>query len=344
MFEIHSFKAAAAHLAPVYLDPVASAEKAVFAIAEAARNGAALVAFAEAFLPGFPVWAAIHAPIRSHELFARYVAASVYADGPEITAIRQAAARHDILVSIGFSERNPDSIASLWNSNLLIDRTGQVLNHHRKLVPTFFEKLVWDSGDGAGLIVSETSCGRIGALICGENTNPLSRFSLIAQGEQVHISSYPPIWPTRPPQDARNYDNRAANHIRAAGHCFEAKCFGIIVASPFDRHATEIVAQDDAELTALLDGCSRAPSFFVDPTGQLIGGTTEEEGLIYADIDLASSIEPKRFHDVAAGYNRFDIFDLGVRRNRDLPVRFAGLASPEQESIDEDDDACAATV
>lgn len=344
MFGTHSFTAAAAHLAPVYLDPAASTEKAVSAIAEAARNGASLVAFAEAFLPGFPVWAAIHAPIRSHAFFERHVAASVYADGPEITAIRQAAAQHDIIVSIGFSERNPASIGSLWNSNLLIDRTGQVLNHHRKLVPTFFEKLIWDPGDGAGLLVSETSCGRIGALICGENTNPLSRYSLIAQGEQVHISSYPPIWPTRPPQDALNYDNRAANHIRAAGHCFEAKCFGIVVATPFDRHATETVSGNDAELAALLDGCSRAPSFFVDPTGQRIGGTTEDEGLIYADIDLARCIEPKRFHDVAAGYNRFDIFELGVRRNRDLPVRFSGLAPPEHESLNEDDDARAASV
>ncbi|MCJ7874015.1 carbon-nitrogen hydrolase family protein [Phaeobacter sp. J2-8] len=328
MFDTHSFRAAAAHIAPVYLDPVASAEKAVSAIAEAARNGASIVVFAEAFLPGFPVWAAIHAPIRSHDLFAQYAAASVFADGPEIEMIRQAAARHDIMVSIGLSERNPASVGSLWNSNLLIDETGRVVNHHRKLVPTFYEKLVWDPGDGAGLNVSASRCGRVGALICGENTNPLSRYSLIAQGEQVHISTYPPIWPTRPPEDSGNYDNRAANHIRAAGHCFEAKCFGIVVASPFDKTATEVVAGKDPALIPLLDECSRAPSFFVDPTGQLIGESTVDEGIIYADIDLARCLEPKRFHDLAAGYNRFDIFDLAVTRKRGVPIRFTDQPQP----------------
>ncbi|MEO3414552.1 carbon-nitrogen hydrolase family protein [Roseovarius sp. CAU 1744] len=328
MFETHQFKAAAAHVAPVYLDPVASAEKAVSVIGEAAQNGAAIVAFAEAFLPGFPIWAALHAPIRSHDHFASYVAASVYVDGPEVTMIRQAAARHGIIVSLGLSERNPASIGSLWNSNLLIDETGQIACHHRKLVPTFFEKLVWDPGDGAGLKVTETGCGRVGTLICGENTNPLSRYSLIAQGEQVHISTYPPIWPTRPPEDTANYNNRAANHIRAAGHCFEAKCFGIVVASPFDTRATELAAGDDAALIGLIDNCNRAPSFFVDPTGQLIGETTLDEGLIYADINLADCVEPKRFHDLAAGYNRFDIFEVGIARKRATPVRFSDAPDP----------------
>lgn len=333
MFPTHQFTVAAAHVAPVYLDPVASAEKAVSVIAEAARAGASLVAFAEAFLPGFPVWAAVHTPIRSHAHFARYVAASIYADGPEIAMIRQAAAQNNIMVSIGFSERNPASISSMWNANLLIDETGKVLNHHRKLVPTFYEKLVWDPGDGAGLTVSPTGCGRVGALICGENTNPLSRYSLITQGEQVHVSTYPPIWPTRPPEETGNYDNRSANLIRAAGHCFEAKCFGIIVASPFDRRATELVADGDADLVALLDACSRAPSFFVDPTGQRIGDTTEDEGIIYAEFDLSRCIEPKRFHDVAAGYNRFDIFSVDVQRKRGVPAHFTDSPTdPETET------------
>lgn len=323
MFHDHGFKAAAAHVASVYLDPLASAEKAVAVIGEAARNGAGLVAFSEAFLAGFPVWAAVHSPITTRHFFDRYVAASVYADGPEIAMVRKAAARHGVLVSIGVSERNPASVGSIWNANLLIDETGKVVNHHRKLVPTFYEKLVWDPGDGAGLHVAETGCGRVGALICGENTNPLSRYGLIAQGEQVHISTYPPVWPTRPPAEAGNYDNRAANHIRAAGHCFEAKCFGVVVAAPFDTRATEIVAGEDPELSRLLDACPRASSFFVDPTGRQIGDEVVDEGIGYAQIDLAQCLEPKRFHDVAAGYNRFDIYDLRVRRRREAPVRFS---------------------
>jgi aliphatic nitrilase len=329
MFKTHKFRAAVAHIAPVYFDPMASAHKAVETIAQAAENGAKLIAFSEAYLPGFPVWAAIHSPVKSHEYFKQYVEASVFADGPEIDIIRKAAARHGIIVSMGISERNQNSVGGLWNSNLLIGEDGRVLNHHRKLVPTFYEKLTWDQGDGAGLQVSDTSQGRIGNLICGENTNPLSRYSLMAQAEQVHISSYPPIWPTRPPSDVGNFDNKAANLIRTAGHSFEAKCFGIVAAGCFDARATEVSAGGDPKLMQMLDACPRAPSFFVDPTGTQIGDILTEEGIGYAEIDLEKCIEPKRFHDVAAGYNRFDIYDLQVNRRRAVPVTFTNDVTPD---------------
>ncbi|CDZ30990.1 Hypothetical protein, partial CDS, partial [Neorhizobium galegae bv. officinalis] len=155
-----SFKAAAAHTASVYLDPLASANKACSVIAEASRNGASLVVFSESFLPGFPIWAALYPPIQSHEHFRRFLNASVYVDGPEIERVRKAATDYGVFVSIGFSERNPASVGGLWNSNILISDAGQILIHHRKLVATFFEKLVWDPGDGAGLVVANTRIGR----------------------------------------------------------------------------------------------------------------------------------------------------------------------------------------
>ncbi|SIS75594.1 aliphatic nitrilase [Roseivivax lentus] len=334
MFATHSFRAAVAHAAPVYLDPAATSRKACALIAEAARNSARLIAFPESFLPGFPVWAALFRPIETHDLFARFAAASVRANGPEIAAIRQAARAHGILVSLGFSEANPASIGGLWNSNLLIDETGAVLVHHRKLVATFFEKLVWAPGDGAGLRVAETSVGRVGALICGENTNPLARFALMAQAEQVHISSYPPVWPTRPPEDGANYDNRGANMIRAAAHSFEAKVFGLVAAGLLDAEAKSIIADGAPEVAAMLEACPTAPSFFVDPTGKPIGDEMTEEGIGYAEIDLGLGIEPKRFHDVSAGYNRFDVFDLHVDRTRHVPVTFTEIATdPVEQSL-----------
>ncbi|QFS83547.1 carbon-nitrogen hydrolase family protein [Roseivivax sp. THAF197b] len=328
MFAMPSFKAAVAHAAPVYLDPAATVDKACAIIAEAARNGARIVAFPESYLPGFPVWAALFRPIETHDLFARFAAASVRADGPEIAAIRQAARAHGILVSLGFSEANPVSIGGLWNSNILIDETGAVLVHHRKLVATFFEKLVWAPGDGAGLRVADTSVGRVGALICGENTNPLARFALMAEAEQVHISSYPPVWPTRPPEDAGNYDNRGANLIRAAGHAFEAKVFGLVSAGCLDDNAKRIIANGSSEAAEMLEKCPAAPSFFVDPTGKCIGDELTEEGIGYAEIDLSGAVEPKRFHDVSAGYNRFDVFDLRVDRTRHSPATFTEMDAP----------------
>ncbi|MBY5502445.1 carbon-nitrogen hydrolase family protein [Rhizobium leguminosarum] len=324
-----NFKAAAAHVAPVYLDPVASAEKACSVISEAAGNGASLVVFSESFLPGFPVWAALYPPIQSHEHFKRFSNASVYVNGPEIERVRKAASDNGVFVSIGFSERNPASVAALWNSNVLISDTGEILIHHRKLVATFFEKLVWDPGDGAGLVVANTRIGRIGGLICGENTNPLARYTLMTQAEQVHISSYPPIWPTRVPTESDNYDNRAANRIRASAHCFEAKCFGIVVAGRLDESARRHIALDDPAIAAIIDASPRASSFFLGPTGAPIGDEMIDEGIGYAHIDLDECVEPKRFHDVVAGYNRFDIFDVTVTRTRRKPIRFTGGRAEE---------------
>ncbi|KAA1183084.1 carbon-nitrogen hydrolase family protein [Rhizobium tropici] len=330
------FKAAAAHVAPAYLDAPATADKAVAIIAEAARNGASLVVFPESFIPGFPVWSALYAPICSHDQFKRFAEASIFADGPEIDRIRQAASRHQVFVSVGFSERNPATVGGLWNSNLLVSDSGEVLIHHRKLVPTFYEKLVWNPGDGAGLRVADTKIGRLGGLICGENTNPLARFTLMAQAEQVHISSYPPVWPTRPPGDRDNYDNRAANRIRAAAHCFEAKCFGIVVAGCLDDAAKASISAGDSRIADIIATSPRAASFFLDPTGALIGDELTDEGIGYADIDLDACIEPKRFHDVVAGYNRFDVFDLTVDRRRIAPIRFGGGHLAEVALVDRD--------
>jgi nitrilase len=331
---LESFKIAAAHAAPVFLDAAATAEKAVGLIGQAAEEGALLVAFPESFVPGFPIWAAVHAPIRTHEAFAAFATASIYADGPEIRRIRHAARKHRIFVSIGFSERNPSSVGALWNSNLLIGDDGNVLVHHRKLVPTFYEKLAWNPGDAYGLRVAETRIGKIGALICGENTNPLARFALIAQGEQLHVASYPPVWPTRPPEEGKNYDNRSANRIRAAAHAFEAKCFVLVVGSCLDQTARNWVANGDKAAAAVLDAAPTSESFFVDPTGEVFGDATTDEGLVFATVNLRHCMEPKRFHDVAAGYNRFDLFDFRVRRERLRPAHFDDVAEDTPEIVD----------
>lgn len=335
MSNLPRFKAAAVHAAPVFLDRAATTEKAVSILREAARNGAEFVAFPETYIPAFPVWAATGAPITNHDLFARMAAESVFLDGPEVTRLRQEARALGVFVSIGISERSAASLGALWNANLLIGEDGGILVHHRKLVPTFYEKLVWAPGDGAGLQVADTRIGRLGGLICGENTNPLARFALMAQGEQVHVSSWPPIWPTRPPAEAGNFDNVAANRIRASAHCFEAKCFGIVTAGFMDRAMRDALVARDPACAPVLDGTPRAASFFVDPTGAQIGDALQDaEGIVYAEIDIAHCVEPKQFHDVVGYYNRYDVFDLKISRIRQQPATFldnvpsAGHAEP----------------
>lgn len=326
--EYPQFKAAACHVAPVYLDSAGSAEKAVALIGEAARAGADLVVFPEGYMPGFPLWVALRAPIHNHDLFKRLAAQSVRLEGPEIGAVRAAARRHGVLVSLGFSESTQASVGCLWNSNVLIGRDGAILNHHRKLVPTFYEKLVWANGDARGLRVTQTEIGRVGMLICGENTNPLARYALMAQGEQVHISTYPPAWPTRPPGESAAYDLKRAIEIRAGAHAFEAKVFNIVCSAVLDDMARSVLCHGDTALADIVERTPAGVSMVLDPTGSHVvephqGG----ERIVYADIDVADCVEPKQFHDVVGYYNRFDIFQVNVDRTPREPASFGAAAA-----------------
>jgi nitrilase len=323
------FKAAACHVASVFLDAEASAEKAVSLIGEAARQGAELVVFPEGFLPGFPLWAALRAPIYNHSLFHRLAAQSVRLDGPEIGAVCAAARRWGVIVSLGFSEGTEASVGCLWNANLLIGSDGAILNHHRKLVPTFYEKLIWANGDGRGLRVTPTAIGRVGMLICGENTNPLARYALMAQGEQIHLSTYPPAWPTRPPGEGGAYDLKRAIEIRAGAHSFEAKVFNIVCSAVLDEPARSLLSDGDARVADLLERTPTGVSMVLDPTGtHVVEPHAGDETILYADIDVANCVEPKQFHDVVGYYNRFDVFGLTIDRTPREPVAFKDPASP----------------
>jgi aliphatic nitrilase len=267
----------------------------------------------------------LQAPILSHDFFQAFASQALRLDGPEIAKIRMAARAHDVVVSLGFTEGTPASVGCLWNSNILIGSDGAIINHHRKLVPTFYEKLVWANGDGRGLRVVETEIGRLGMLICGENTNPLARYALMAQGEQVHMSSYPPIWPTRPANQKGAYDLRRAIEIRAGSHAFEAKVFNVVASAAVDGSMRERLAHLDRMALDTLEAAPRAVSMIIDPSGDVISDVlAEDEGIVYAEIDIARCVEPKQFHDVVGYYNRFDIFRLEVDRTPRDPAAFSG--------------------
>ena len=210
----------------------------------------------------------------------------------------------------------------MWNASVLISDEGQILNHHRKLVPTFFEKLTWSPGDGAGLkVIDSPRIGKVGSLICGENTNPLARWALMAQGEQLHLSTWPAVWPTRRSKavsgTGKQYDNISANRTRTAAHCFEAKCFGVLCSGFMDKEMRDAIVKHSPSSAETLDSLTQGASLFLDPTGAQVGEQIQgEEGIAYADLDLNECVEPKQFHDVVGGYQRFDIFDLKVNRQR----------------------------
>lgn len=314
---------AAAHVAPVFLDTQKTIEKVCSLVREAAGHGARLIAFPETFVPAFPVWSCLRSPLYNHDLFCRLAAEAIRVPGPELARVQDAAKSCEILVSLGFNERSPASVGCLFNANVLIDERGRIVNHHRKIAPTFYEKLTWAAGDGAGLRVCETACGRIGMLICGENTNPLARYTMIAQAEQIHVSSYPPIWPTHDPAESENYDLAAAIRLRAGAHSLEGKVFNVVSSGFLDKACRDQLAALHPDAARILDDSPRSISVVTGPAGQPITDSrSDDEGLVFAEIDLEQCVPPKQIHDVSGGYNRFDIFQLTVNRTANRPVTF----------------------
>ncbi|HEY0201817.1 MAG TPA: carbon-nitrogen hydrolase family protein [Burkholderiaceae bacterium] len=318
-----SFKAAACHISSVFFDQDACTDKACDWIAEAARNDAELVVFPEAFISAFPVWAGVWAPVDTHEFFSRFAASAVTIDGPEIARIRRAAKKHGVFVSIGINEATPNSVGCVWDTNVLIADDGSILNRHRKLMPTHFEKLVWAMGDGSGLRVVDTRLGRIGALICGENTNSLARFALMSQGENVHISSFSPRFPTHP-AGIPAYDLEASIRLRAGAHAFEGKLFNIVSSSYLQPAVIDMLSRGNPQVYRNIDEASRSVSMILGPDGAPISEVIrDEEGIAYATIDIAKCVVPKQFQDVVGYYNRFDVFSLSVNRNTHTPATFS---------------------
>lgn len=313
-------RVAAAHVSSEFFDPVSGVKKAIKFMKQASQEGAELIVFPESFIPGFPIWNALSIPINGHDNFVRFAAASLRIDGPEIKAITSAADKLKISVSLGFSEVAEYSSGCLWNSTILIDAQGIIVNHHRKLVPTFYEKLTWSHGDGAGLSVVDMSIGKVGGLICGENGNPLARYTLMAQGEEIHCANYPPVWPFKDPRKSEPYDLSDAIRVRAAAHCFEAKVFTIVAAGFLTEENLALLCDDD-EAKQILENSPRSASMIVTPNGLTLGDTlSDREGLVFADLDISSLVELKQHHDMAGYYNRHDVFHVSVNRSRQKPL------------------------
>jgi nitrilase len=334
MLDLPRSKVAAVQTAPVYLDPAATIDKACALIAEAAGNGARLVAFPEVFVPGYPYWNWLMTPIEGGAWFERLCRAAITIPGPEISRLCAAARAHNCVVVIGVNERDPRALGTLYNTNIIIGADGTILGRHRKLVPTWAEKLTWAGGDGASLRVYDTPVGPLGTLACGENTNTLARFALLSSGELVHVANYIAL-----PVAPASYNMAEAIRIRATAHSFEGKLFTIVACSTMSAEIIAAMSADRPGNRALLERKNSAFSGVIDPNGNLIGDALiDDEGIVYADIDLNACIQPKQMHDIIGAYNRFDIFDLRIDRRPRAAATFQDPAEPLHEA-----DAAAAT-
>jgi len=319
MLKLPRFKAAAVQASPVFLDADATVDKAAVLVREATANGARLVAFPEVFVPGYPYWNWITDPITGSAWFERLAKAAVLVPGPEIDVVRKAARDAACYVVLGVNERSPVSLGAIYNTLVFIGPDGSLLGKHRKLVPTWAEKLTWTGGDGSSLRVYDTEIGPLGALACGENTNTLARFALLGQGELVHVASYISL-PVAPP----DYDMADAIKLRAIAHSFEGKIFTIVSCSTVSEEIIRAMESVVPDVRARLQRKSSAFSGVIGPDGRVVGEPLiDDEGIVYADIDLNRCIQPKQMHDIVGHYNRFDVFDLKINRRPLAPLGWA---------------------
>ncbi|NHM02273.1 carbon-nitrogen hydrolase family protein [Flavobacterium difficile] len=315
--DFKKFKAAAVQTSPVFLNVEKTVVKAISFVKEASQNGAQLIAFPEVFVAGYPYWNWIMTPVQGSKWYEKLYKCSVKTDDEVMQPLFQAAKDNNIHIVIGINERG-DSYGEIYNTNLIIDNKGNLIGKHRKLVPTWAEKLTWTSGDGSSLKVYQTEIGPIGTLACGENTNTLARFTLLSQGELIHIANYISL-PVAPP----DYNMAEAIKIRAAAHSFEGKLFTIVSCSTISKEIMEALKEDVPNVEELLTRKNSAFSGFIGPNGAVIGEPLiDNEGMVYADIDLEKCIQPKQMHDILGHYNRFDIFDLRVNISPTRKITF----------------------
>jgi len=303
------FRAAAIQAAPVFLDLDASIDKAIGLIAEAAGNGAKLIAFPETFLPGYPFFIWLDSPAWGMQFIQRYHDNSLVYGSPQADRLAKAAKDHAIVVVVGHSEKQG---GSLYMGQWIIGADGETIAQRRKLKPTHVERTVFGEGDGSDLAVHDTPLGRVGALCCWEHLQPLSKYAMYAQNEQVHIAAWPSFSLYRGGAYALGPEvNNAASRIYAV----EGSCFVVAPCAVVSKEMVATMCGDDpAKRQMLLEGGGFTTIYA--PDGQLMHQPLPEgtEGIVYADLDLGMISLAKAAADPAGHYARPDVTRLLLDR------------------------------
>lgn len=305
-----TFIAAAAQLAPVFLDRDATVQKACDAIHEAGQAGARLIVFPETFIPGYPYWTLVHDPLGSRSRFFRPLyEQAVTIPGPAVTALCAAARKAKCFAVVGINEREG---GTLYNTQLFIGDDGSVLGRHRKLVPTHHERMTWGRGDGSDMAVFRTALGTLGGLICYEHANALFRYAIQAQGEELHVAN----WPGGMPWIDEIVD-AAIRHYAFEGQCFVVSTTSILTPAI-------IAALGDGGSVGRLrpgGGCSA----IVAPGGRYLARAEPDvETLIYAEIDPAAIGDWKQLVDSTGHYARPDVVRLHLDTRPRRPLVLEG--------------------
>jgi aliphatic nitrilase len=321
-------RAAAVQLSPVLHSGAATMEKVLAAIDAAAVEGAGLVVFPETVVPYYPYFSFVMPPAQMGAEHLRLYAEAVTVPGPEMAAVAGAARRHGMVVVLGINERDH---GTLYNAQLIFDATGELLLKRRKITPTYHERMIWGMGDASGLRVVESAAGRIGALACWEHYNPLARYALIAQHEQIHCSQFPGSLVGQIFADQMD--------VTIRHHALEAGCFVVNATAWLDDAQVASVMPDGPLQNALRGGCLTA---IVTPEGRhLATPLTDGEGMVVAELDFALIDKRKRMMDAAGHYARPELLSLLIDADPKplLHRRPSLFQSPPPPENGESDDA-----
>lgn len=299
---------------PAYLNKSKTVDLVVEYIEEAAKEGATLVIFPEAYISGYPTWVWRLRPggdmKLTGEIHERMVKSAVDLSSNDMQPVLDAAKKHGVTVVVGMNEIDSEfSGSTIFNTVVVIGPKGTVLNRHRKLMPTNPERMVWGTGDASGLRVVDTPVGRVGTLICWEAYMPLARYALYSQKLDILVA---PTW------DVGDVWQASMRHIAREGGCWVLTTATALLSSdiPTDFPSRETVFPTDEWING-------GGATVIDPSGEVTAGPLmEKKEILYAEIDADASQKARRSLDVAGHYSRPDIFSFAVNRKPSKPTNF----------------------